>query len=72
MTIKEAINKLNYMYGDWRTEEEQEAISVAVIALNAWEEVSECVKFHKLKDVSDEMLTGFESFILEILGEVEE
>ena len=33
MTNKEAIDILNTMYGDWRTDEEREALEVAILSL---------------------------------------
>ena len=40
MTNEEAKEILNTMYGDWRTDEEREAIEVAINALGSWDKYS--------------------------------
>ena len=66
--LEKAIDRLNTMYGDWRTDEEKEAIEVAVISLKAWQKVNKCVDFHKLAEKEDR--TGFEDIIFDQLMDV--
>ena len=49
MTNEEAREILNTMYGDWRTDEEREAIEVAIKALGSWDEYS-CKLWKKAYD----------------------